>query len=119
MLCHVQVFIEAEDAPFQEAHWLMDQRTQQLLIDLLRSVSDRINNHRELEYLSFDLIWLQFEIDVPFLEFLRLGYHVVDIHDALDPLVRLLVKTHSNLCHCTLVFTDFRWDTYKDTELRW
>lgn len=68
---------------------------------------------------SFDSVWLEVDIEVPLLDFLGVRYHLVQLLDASDSLVRLLEQALPDVSHDTLVLSDLGWNTHKGTELRW
>ena len=62
------------------------------------------------EYLSLNLVWLKVDLKIPLLDFFGVGYHVVKVGDALDPVVWALEETLSNVGHDLFVLSDLWWD---------
>ena len=69
-----------------------------------------------LENLSLNLVGLETDGELPLLDFLRVGDHLVEGSDALYAVIGLLEETLSNVGHDPLVFTDLGRDTNQDTE---
>ena len=61
------------------------------------------------------MIWLNVDIEVPFLDLFGVRDHLVKLLDASDSLVRFLEETLSDVSHDTLVFSDLSWDSDQGT----
>lgn len=74
---------------------------------------------RPFEHSCLNGIWLQVDIEIPFLDLLGLSNGSVKVLDRPDSLRRLLKQALSYLCHYLLVFSYLGWDSHEGAKLRW
>ena len=64
------------------------------------------------------MIWLNVDIEVPFLDLFGVRDHLVKLLDTSNSLWRLLEQALSDISHDSLVLSDFGGDSNKSTEFR-
>jgi hypothetical protein len=118
------VLLEAEDSPLFEAHWLMNDGSEnacvvQRLNSSLGTLIKRINDGRSLEDLSFDLIGLEGDLEIPFFGLFGVGDGLAQALDGCNSFVGALEETLSDISHGSLVFSDLSRDSNHGTEFGW
>jgi hypothetical protein len=63
------------------------------------------------------LIGLDVDGEIPVLDLLGVGDHLVELGDALDAVVGLLEERLSNVSHDALVLSDLGWNANEDAKL--
>ena len=77
----------------------------------------RFENLWLFQYLGFDGVRVQLDVQAPLLDLLRLGNHLVELLDGVDSVLRLLEEALAHLGDCLLVLTHLLRDANKHREL--
>lgn len=116
----LNILLEAEDSPLSEVLWLMHAGTKDPGV-IKRSAfftTVLLVDRWSLEDFTFNGIWLDVDVKVPLLDFLRVGNHAVKLLDGSNSLWRLLMEALSDVSHDSLVLSDFGGDSDEGAELR-
>ena len=77
----------------------------------------RFKNLWFFEHLGLDCIGIQLDVQAPLLDLFGLGYHLVELLDGVDSVLRLLEQALAHLGHGLLVFANFLGDADEHGEL--
>lgn len=114
------ILLKAEDGPLSEVDWLVDDGSEDLGVVkgavLLTTVVTGVNLW-SFQNSSLDSIWLDVDVEVPFLDLLGVGDHSVELLDGSDSLWWLLEEALSDVGHDSLVLSNFGGDSDKGAEL--
>lgn len=114
------ILLKAEDGPLSEVDWLVDDGTKDLGVikgSVLRTTAVAGVNLWSFQNSSLDSIWLDVDVEVPFLDLLGVSDHSVELLDGSDSLWWLLEEALSNVGHDSLVLSNFGGDSDKGAEL--
>lgn len=113
------ILLKAEDGPLSEVDWLVDNGSEDLGVvegAVLTTVVTGVNLW-SFQNSSLDSIWLDVDVEVPFLDFLGVGDHSVELLDGSNSLWWLLEEALSDVGHDSLVLSNFGGDSDKGAEL--
>lgn len=113
------IFLKAEDSPFSEVNWLVNDGTKDLCIIKYAIILAGRVNLRSFQNSSLNGIRLEVDVKIPLLDLLGVSNHSVELLNASNSLWRLLEEALSDISHNSFILSNFGGDSDEGAKLWW